>query len=687
MSIEKSNPQHSLSWMNRPETSCRRASGLMLFYINERKIQEKNPFEEIMDDNTFLRMMKDSNLWIPQDLEERIINYLSAAEDISSALYQIGKESFLSQAYDLLPTDDSSIGIVELISRVPVLITKITRTVSLDILNLEDTSATFLFTYREPFKEKWYDVIFFKGMLDGLSLLYQLSGSKTILRETKLLGIHTHHKDLGDNIKFGANSNIYQMEWDANKTKIARTQINPEDNRKAQKTFVISRDIGNSEEELSVINLSSVISKSRELALENRDLEAAVEVLKSFKTELEIKQKSIAKDLKLAKNIQMGIIPQTIPDWKGVQFWNHFNPMQEVSGDYYDYFPFDENRLGVAICDVSGHGVPAAFITALSKMLFTTYRYPLPSTIFKNVNRDLLDLLKQQGYTTCIYAIIDKDYKVTYSVAGHPRPVLLRYRTGETSYLEGEGTFLGMFPEASDFYEDQHVFLEPGDKIFLYTDGLTEAENDDGEPFGDDKLLELVSQTRDMDIEAAVEFITAKHKDFIMGTDQKDDITIFGIGLSTEIPEFERLSKIAQEHYDRKQYNQASNSLKNAYKILPRESNNILFLAKTLAKEGKYHEAIDFLKIYNRFRLHNFESHNILGFCFFMIKEYEKAESELRKSLYMSDSHPYVHYNLARVYHKLGDREKFNSIKLKIRKLFPDFTRLNELNNLHPEEI
>jgi serine phosphatase RsbU (regulator of sigma subunit) len=679
MSIEISKfPQ----WYLQPDISARRAKGILLYFIKERKLEGSNPFPNLFDVELFTKITTDSHLWISQELEEKIINHLAGMEDISPALYQLGKESFLTQSFDLLPTNETSLLVEELIARVPILLTRFTRIVTLEIIELTEKSAIFEFHFLNPHKAKWFDAIFFKGMLDGLSLLFELIDSKTFLRETTLLGIHAYHNDLGENIQFGGNRNIYEMKWTSTRTRVSRSNLRQEDSIKPQRSFVISRETGTSMEDLSVINVSSVISKSRELALENRDLEAAVEVLKSFKTELELKQKSIAKDLKLAKNIQKGIIPQSIPDWNGIQFWNYFSPMQEVSGDYYDYFMLENNRIGLSICDVSGHGVPAAFITALSKMLFNTYRNPSPSKIFKNVNRDLLELLMQQGYTTCVYAVIEKDYKITYSVAGHPRPILLSYKTGKASILDGEGTFLGMFPEASDHYEDNVVQLAPGDKIFLYTDGVTEAENDIGESFGEDRLAKLVEETVGKDIKESIEYISAKHNEFCMGTDQMDDITIFGFGLNNDHPQFQKLMKLAIHSYRSRNYKIASEYLKKAHTILPRELNTILLLSKSLTRELKFEEAISYLENYNNFKMHNYESHNILGYCFYMMKEYEKAEIELKKALYMNDVYPSVHYNLAKTYYKKADRNKMSIAIERLRKNFPNFVKIKELDSL-----
>lgn len=226
--------------------------------------------------------------------------------------------------------------------------------------------------------------------------------------------------------------------------------------------------------------------------------------------------------------------------------------MQEVSGDYYDYFPYHTDKLGVAVCDVSGHGAPAAFITALSKMLFSNFKKPKPSETFKLINRELLDLVKQQGYTTCVYLLIHSDYKVVYSIAGHPRPILFRHRTGKAEICDGEGTFLGMFPDAGDTYRDLHIQLEPGDKLFLYTDGLTEAENDHGHAFGETKLMQLIEENANGTIQETVELIMNQHREFTMGTDAMDDITLLGLQLSPKLEDFRILQSKGDKVYQKK---------------------------------------------------------------------------------------------------------------------------------------
>jgi serine phosphatase RsbU (regulator of sigma subunit) len=655
------------------ETSSRRVAGLIRAYVQDAKQSLRiNPFPDIVDDLTYTKILHDPNFWISQDMEDRLIGIIVQSIDISGLLYHLGTETLITNAFDLLPFDDSRINIDELIHRIPILINRLTRTVSLNIIQQESFAVYFQFEYHSRYVEKWYDAIFFQGMLNGLAVLFELKDYSIEMTQTKLYGIHVSHKDLGENIVFGADYNEYLFRWKEQSFFISRSNLNKDDFTNRHKVMIVSKGESTSEE-ISIVDVNDVVIKSRELAIENRDLEAAVEVLKSFKFELEKKQLSIAKDLKLAKNIQKGLIPQIIPDWKGIQFWSAYYPMQEVSGDYYDYFPFNTDKLGVVVCDVSGHGVPAAFITALSKMLFSNYKNARPSETFKQINRDLLDMVKQQCYTTCVYILIEEDYKIVYSVAGHPRPILYRARTKKAEIQEGEGTFLGMFPDGGDTYRDHSLQLEPGDKLFLYTDGISEAENDNGEAFGEERLIELIEKTEALTIQESIDFIMTAHKEFTMGTDPMDDITLLGLQLSPRLPEFKDFKAKAEKSYSLKNFKDACDNFEKAYSILPRELNTQFSYGRALANSGKFKEAIVLLESYNKYKTNNYLSHAILGYCYYKENIFDKAEVEWKKAHSLNDDNLSILYNLAMVYQKLGKKAKMKDVTERMKKLEQNF--------------
>lgn len=627
-----------------------------------------NPFPEILDDIVYNRILKDPNYWISQDLEDKIIQIISQSLDISGILYHLGTESLITNAYDLLPLDDSRIDLAEMIQRLPILIGRLTRAVYLNIKPISNQKVIFLFKYLPEYQEKWYDAVFFQGMLGGLSVLFELKEFNIRMTKTKLFGIHVSHKELGDDILFGADSNEYEMEWLEDNLFLSRSRLTKDDLTNRHRVMVSSR-VDSELEEISIIDVKDVVGKSRELAIENRDLEAAVEVLKSFKQELEKKQLSMEKDLRLAKNIQKGLIPEIIPDWNGIQFWTAFTPMQEVSGDYYDYFPYNMDKLGVAVCDVSGHGVPAAFITALSKLLFSNFKKPKPSETFKLINRELLDLVKQQGYTTCVYVLIHDDYKVLYSVAGHPRPILFRAKTNRAEICEGDGTFLGMFPDAGDTFRDLQIQLEPGDKLFLYTDGLTEAENDKGLAFGEERLMQMIESTSEKSIQETVETILSNHKEFTMGTDPMDDITLLGLQLSPRLPEFNLIKAKGDDVYRKKEFKEAVGFYEQAHQILPRDLDTQLSYGKALAYSGNFENAIQLLESYNKFKTNHFKSHSVLGYCYYQMEMFEKAEVEWKKAHSINDSNLSNLYNLAQLYRKLNEKKKMKEVIEKMKRI------------------
>ncbi|HNE10840.1 MAG TPA: SpoIIE family protein phosphatase, partial [Leptospiraceae bacterium] len=510
---------------------------------------------------------------------------------------------------------------------------------------------------------------------------FQVVGCKTTLLETSLEKMDERFFETHSNTKFNSKKCVVQITWIDCKIKVGKTNINKISPAFETKTFVISTLNDSNQGEYSYIDLNDIFSKSKELYIENRDLEAAVEVLKSLRNELMIKQKSITKDLKIARNIQRGIIPQRIPDWRGLQFAVSFMPMQEVSGDYYDYFNFGSNRLGILVSDVSGHGVPAAFITAISKLLFTNYKLDSPSEILGNANSELLDLVKQQGYLTCFYGIFDSNYEMTYSVAGHPRPILLRSKTKEVVVLEGEGTFLGMFDDARDHFRDYKVKLEPGDKLFVFTDGLIEAVNDAGEQFQQEKLIRFILDSADMDVKSSIDYIIKNFNQYCRGTDQGDDITLLGIGLSLNMEAFDKHHLEAERNFNNKNYELAAEHLIKANSILPNDLSILLLLGKCYAKTRNYVEAIKYLEEYNSLKTDNADSHLILGYCFYKLENYGRAELELQKSISLRSGNLPALYNLAKTFAKENYPDKALDTINKILVIDPYYTPALKLKN------
>ena len=199
---------------------------------------------------------------------------------------------------------------------------------------------------------------------------------------------------------------------------------------------------------------------------------------------------SIENELAIAREIQTSILPSGSPETKNLHITTAYHPMTAVAGDFYDFIPVDQYRIGVLVADVSGHGVPAALIAAMMKMAVQSI-VPCahsPGDVLQALNRMLSGQPRDQ-FVTAAYLFIDtQNYKARYSAAGHPPLLLSRERT--LHHIESNGLVFGV--TAQPEYPVRDIPICPGDRLLLYTDGVIEPENAKGRPFGDSKLEEVV---------------------------------------------------------------------------------------------------------------------------------------------------------------------------------------------------
>ncbi len=404
--------------------------------------------------------------------------------------------------------------------------------------------------------------------------------------------------------------------------------------------------------------VKQVIARSSQLFQDKRELSTAVEYLNMANEELEKEIRANKKELRMAANIQKGFIPALIPDWEGFQFWVHFAPMQEVSGDLFDYLQLDGDRLGVLVADVSGHGVPAALISAIAKISFHAHRGRVPSEIFSQVNMELLNHVKMEGYLTAFFLVMQADLRGVYSMAGFPPPMLLRAATGTVEQLRGTGTLLGMFQDAGDLFLDFPVRFEPGDKLFVYTDGLLEATNPSEEQFGAERIEAAIAATRGMDIRASCESIIAAYREFTLGTETHDDLTLLGIMAGERTADQHRLLEQAHAAFASGGVAEAVRAAAEAYDLFPRSPRVLYAYAKYLAKSGAYNEALAKLREYSQFKPYDPNAHTIHAYCLARLGHPEQAERKLKQSLNLRGENPSALLNLVRIYLKQGRREE-----------------------------
>ena len=193
---------------------------------------------------------------------------------------------------------------------------------------------------------------------------------------------------------------------------------------------------------------------------------------------------SVDGELAAARQIQMSIIPKMPPAIRGLDLASIYAPASEVAGDFFDFLVIDEQRLGIFVADVSGHGVPAALVASMLKVALAGHveHAREPARLLHELNAFFCGKLERQ-FITATYTVIDAgNGKVTVGSAGHPPPILVR-RDRSIEELAADGALMGRFPTAQ--FSERSTPIGDGDALVLYTDGIPEALNAAGEMWGD----------------------------------------------------------------------------------------------------------------------------------------------------------------------------------------------------------
>lgn len=233
---------------------------------------------------------------------------------------------------------------------------------------------------------------------------------------------------------------------------------------------------------------------------------------------------AIDKELSIARQIQIGILPRSMPSVAGLAVAARYQPMTAVAGDFYDFLQMDERRLGVLVADVSGHGVPAALIASMVKVAVAAQKPQAdsPAAVLAGMNETLRGQLGGQ-YVTAAYLFLDREAGVMrYSAAGHPP--LLRWRHAEVAHeLEENGLPLGLM-EVADYRQLEQP-LQAGDRFLLYTDGLVDAANAAGEFFELERVKTAVAAGAGLSADAVADLILEKTRIWAHPA-ASDDVTL-----------------------------------------------------------------------------------------------------------------------------------------------------------------
>jgi len=281
--------------------------------------------------------------------------------------------------------------------------------------------------------------------------------------------------------------------------------------------FNIERDVPNGFFEAD-LDLVTVFAQHAGMGVERARDHAAV-----------LEQRRIKGELEVAKHIQQTFLPDDNPRIPGFGIAGLNIPSAEVGGDYYDFIEIIDGQVGIAIADVAGKGVPAALIMATfraSLLAEIRNNYALRS-IMQKVNRLLCERNEKSRFVTAIYGVLDVRNRIfTFSNAGH-NPGILRRADGSIVMLKEGGTALGLFEDST--FEERAIGLLPGDLIFLYTDGVTDAIGLDGEMFEMERLINLVDAKADRSAEEIVSAVRDELNSYSDPDQPRDDITMLAI--------------------------------------------------------------------------------------------------------------------------------------------------------------
>ena len=295
---------------------------------------------------------------------------------------------------------------------------------------------------------------------------------------------------------------------------------------------LITGNIHKVNESLSMItagNLDTVVDvrSAKEFIELSDDINSTVDTLKRYIAEANAR---IDTELRYAREIQSSALPSVFPDREEIDIYALMNPAREVGGDFYDFYFLDKDKLIFLVADVSGKGVPASLFMMRAKTILKTYAENriAVADIFTNANYQLCDGNETSMFVTAWMGILNlKTGELKYANAGHNHP-LIRRKDGKFEYLQEKSGFVlaGMEGIA---YQEQSLVLEPGDEMFLYTDGVVEATNSQNELYGDGRLQNFLNEHIGEDAGTLCKNVRRDVDVFCDGAPQSDDITEFSM--------------------------------------------------------------------------------------------------------------------------------------------------------------
>ncbi len=410
-------------------------------------------------------------------------------------------------------------------------------------------------------------------------------------------------------------------------------------------------------------NLFSIVRKYEG---KNVDMKTLEDALLNFK-----------KQSDMAKIIQESIFPSSLPNNNIVSITAKLFPMNETSGDFYDVIEIIPNSVyGLLLADISGHGVSAALITNLAKILFTNAieKFASPKDVMSYINTEFCNILHQRTYFTSFYSIIDFPNKqIVYSSAGHPYNIKYNAQNKQLEKLLALDMIVGIVSNRD--FKEKKFDISIGDRLILYTDGISEARNSKNEMFGDKRLSDLLLDNIEAPSNELIELIEYKVKKFTQKNYFDDDVTIIVADIKSDKDKDENAAS-SKAYYSKDETNRLIDYLRKSIKIKEEHNDtegiikDLRRLGSNLMGKGKPQEAFEYLERAKKLAI-ELNDEKQLGGAFFALGNFYYNTGEIEKSIdylkeglehYLSiddkDGISVSYNNLSIVYDKQGDREK-----------------------------
>ncbi len=262
-------------------------------------------------------------------------------------------------------------------------------------------------------------------------------------------------------------------------------------------------------------DLLSAVAGQAAIALENARLYSVA-----------VEKGRLERELQMASEIQQSLLPRQMPNMAGYEVSASWHAAREVAGDFYDGFPLGEDKFAVVMADVSDKGAPAALFMAVARTMIRSHAHAGldPFETMARTNDLILQDADSGMFVTVFYSLFNRDGSSRHINAGHNPPLLYRHRSRLAEFMPRGGRAVGWFPDNP--LKEVDLTLDAGDVIVYYTDGITDAENPDGEAFGEVRLVEVVNQYSEESARSLLERIQEAVMTFAQGVTPFDDMTL-----------------------------------------------------------------------------------------------------------------------------------------------------------------